>query len=323
MYLPATKLSNGTLSATVLTEGKVMVTQGLGMGQMMKLEDWLIIAEGVLPLNEKPPADTLPVDTPVESPDKNQKPAAKGSKFTWHLNLNNYRVAIVTAKGLLQVKTVIDGIASTTKKMFADEAAWRASLPTDADAITKLMSPDTRSSVQRRLEDPLVCQVSQSSNADKLSEYMRRFNIRTNVWEGPSPNSKVKNALDEIEVCRAELNKITIKDEMLGKIRHSLNLRLYKLLRVYTHMKSYASTTENPDKKPLKLETYGKSFLRTVINGVEYEVGVKSDRLTNSQIAVREASNPCKPVHLFNTFKEMGNPKFHILYRRRRYELTL
>jgi hypothetical protein len=88
-------------------------------------------------------------------------------------------------------------------------------------------------------------------------------------------------------------------------------------------MKSYASTTENPDKKPQKLETYGKSFLRTVINGVEYEVGVKSDRLTNSQIAVREASNPCKPVHLFNTFKEMGNPKFHILYRRRRYELTL
>ena len=46
MYSIASKLTHsGTESATVLTGEKVMVTQGLGKGQIMSLEDWLILAD--------------------------------------------------------------------------------------------------------------------------------------------------------------------------------------------------------------------------------------------------------------------------------------
>ena len=47
-YTPGTKLSHtdATRHATVLTGDNVMVTAGLGYGQMMKLADWLILADG-------------------------------------------------------------------------------------------------------------------------------------------------------------------------------------------------------------------------------------------------------------------------------------
>ena len=47
-YTPGTKLSHtdATRRATVLTGDNVMVTAGLGYGQMMKLADWIILADG-------------------------------------------------------------------------------------------------------------------------------------------------------------------------------------------------------------------------------------------------------------------------------------
>ena len=46
-YTPGTKLSHtATHRATVLTGDNVMVTLGLGVGQMMKLADWIILADG-------------------------------------------------------------------------------------------------------------------------------------------------------------------------------------------------------------------------------------------------------------------------------------
>jgi hypothetical protein len=97
------------------------------------------------------PLPTASAPLPVAAP-----PPAIGSKLRWTLDVNTYRVAIMTAKGLLQVKGVTDGASEfhpTTcrectpckelamtppapwarrplkQTMFADEAAWRASLP--------------------------------------------------------------------------------------------------------------------------------------------------------------------------------------------------
>ena len=155
-YTPGTKLSHtdATRRATVLTGDNVMVTGGLGYGQMMKLADWLILADGARIQEEFIP---VPKDGAVAPLPPAPPPPAIGSKFRWALNGETYRVAIMTAKGLLQVKSVTDGggeVHPTTcrectpckelamtppapwarrplkQTMFADEAAWRASLPT-------------------------------------------------------------------------------------------------------------------------------------------------------------------------------------------------
>ena len=153
-YTPGTKLSHTDIScrATVLTGHNVMVTAGLGYGQMMKLADWLILADGAriqeefIPLPAASPPISAP-STPVPAP----PPPAIGSKFRWTLDANTYRVAIMTAKGVLQVKSVTDGASEfhpTTcrecrpckelamtppapwarrplkKTMFAEEASW-------------------------------------------------------------------------------------------------------------------------------------------------------------------------------------------------------
>jgi len=152
-YTPGTKLSHTDVScrATVLTGDNVMVTAGLGYGQMMKLADWLILADGAKIKEEFIPLPAASASLPVAAP-----PPAFGCKFRWTLDANTYRVAIMTGKSLLQVKSVTDGASEfhpTTcrectpckelamippapwarrplkQTVFADEAAWRASLP--------------------------------------------------------------------------------------------------------------------------------------------------------------------------------------------------
>jgi hypothetical protein len=186
--------------------------------------------------------------------------------------------------------------------------------------MTELISPDTRTAVQKSLEKPLAFI---SSDADKIYEYMQRFKIRTTVWEAPSLNSRVKEALDDVECIRVQLNNITLKEELEGKIRHKLNLRLYRSLRFYSRLKNFAAGQENPDTKPVKIGTSGKSFLRVTIGATDYEVGVKGDRIMANQIAIREASAFWKPVSMFSSFKDMGNPKFYVIHRRKRYDLNL
>ncbi|NBO56528.1 MAG: hypothetical protein EBU84_18485 [Actinobacteria bacterium] len=198
-YTPGTKLSHAaTHRATVLTGDNVMVTLGLGVGQMMKLADWIILADGAtiqeefipvpkdgaahsasgaefipLPPTEiiSPESETarvnrwrwrrglrsLPVASATPLPTASAAPPpAIGSKLRWTLGPETYRVAIMTAKGVLQVKSVTDGAGEVhpaatcecltcrelrqwaptwprrplKKTLFADEAAWRASLPT-------------------------------------------------------------------------------------------------------------------------------------------------------------------------------------------------
>jgi len=97
------------------------------------------------------------VDEPAPLPELRGYPERYvGDKIKWELNDETYRIAVFTAKGLLQVKSVTDGGGEThdssckcracceynmvprppwrqarplKKIFFEDEAAWRASLP--------------------------------------------------------------------------------------------------------------------------------------------------------------------------------------------------
>ena len=86
-----------------------------------------------------------------------------GEKLKWQLNEETYRIAVFTEKGILQVKSVEDGGAAVhkdctcspcrdykmvprapwqlrlplAKTFFADEAAWRASLPQGGKMLIK------------------------------------------------------------------------------------------------------------------------------------------------------------------------------------------
>lgn len=336
-YLPATKLFSVSagLHATVLTDGKAMITQGLGAGQIVKLEDWLILAgDDVAVFSQKPQAqaqEVQQVQEPVQEPfqeEKELKNPQMGSKFRWSLDANNYRVAIMTTKGVLQVKSVTEGITDkdsfgrTKTLMFYNEAAWRASLP-EGNAVTELVAPDTRTSMQKRIEEPLNCRFENGGDADKLYEFMSRFKIRNDVITESSPNEMVKNSLRHIESLRTELNNITLEEELAGMKRHTLNLSLNRSLRIYSRHKSMTYKTQNPDVGTTYIYTRHTNRLRAVIGGLEYEVGIKGHRITAPQIAIRHISNKKNPAVLYNSFKDMGNPKFYIIYRRSRYDLPL
>lgn len=171
---------------TVITNGNVFVTEGIGAGTIMKYDDWLILADSE-PIMASTP---IPAFTPehamcnVELP-----PLAIGAKIKWVLNEETYRIAIQTANGLLQVKSVTDGggecdttkhtvggIYPLMKKMFADEAAWRASLPYGG-VITVTSGPRSKG------EQLAEAYNEHLDDRDKLQEYMRRFNVRSEVVE--------------------------------------------------------------------------------------------------------------------------------------------
>jgi hypothetical protein len=119
------------------TESPVSFTMRYGIvNHVINLVDWFTLVKKVAP----PPPSPLTV----------------GSKMRWTLDEETYRIAVQTKKGILQVKSVTDGAGqchddgckcipcaelrmfapppwSTRRPLkltfFADEAAWKASLP--------------------------------------------------------------------------------------------------------------------------------------------------------------------------------------------------
>ena len=83
-YTPGTKLSHtdATRRATVLTGDNVMVTGGLGYGQMMKLADWLILADGARIQEEfiPVPKDGAVAPLPAASAARNRLQVPLGSE---------------------------------------------------------------------------------------------------------------------------------------------------------------------------------------------------------------------------------------------------
>lgn len=184
MYSIASKLTHsGTECATVLTGEKVMVTQGLGKGQLMSLEDWLILADG----NE--------ITVAAKAPKPEEIPV--GTKFRWGARGNNYygdckddyRVAIQTKKGFVQIYQLDEGQLTQAKlptkyqvegrrgpQTFASYDAWAKTLP---PGEIKREEADHRSAFQKKLETPLPTDISDPL---KVRQLLTRFNIRSSIW---------------------------------------------------------------------------------------------------------------------------------------------
>ena len=343
-YTPGTKLSHTEIScrATVLTGDNVMVTAGLGYGQMMKLADWLILADGAriqeefIPVPKEGAVAPLPAASaslPVAAP-----PPAIGSKFRWTLDANTYRVAIMTTKGLLQVKSVTDGggeVHPTTcrecrpckelamtppapwarrplkKTMFTDETAWRASLPTGGSVeITPPAKP---------VAEQKVAVVAQAPNdVEKLKAVIKTYKIRTTTLVEPSPQEQLKAAAERMEKIRAELTALTLEQDIhCSHMRHKLTRQLKVARGWYISMK-IACNGPNSHMRTVRMSHRGTGFIACRIGSEIHYLTVHEDKIATAY-GLHYAS-----VKLYNNFAEMrSGSDFKLVVKYRGREITL
>jgi hypothetical protein len=333
-YIPGTKLSHtdATRCATVLTGDNVMVTAGLGYGQMMKLADWIILADGAriqeefIPLPKQ--ADAASDITPTPPP------PAIGTKFRWTLNAENYRVAIMTAKGFLQVKSVTDGAGEVhpatcecltcrelrkwaptwprrplKKILFADEAAWLVSLPTGGSVV---VTPPAKPMAEEKLT--VVAQAP--NDVEKLKAIIKTYKIRTTTLVGPSPQERLKYAEENIAKLRADLAAITLdQDLQWPHVRNKLTRQLKNTVQLYYSMKS---TCKGPNShvKPVNMSHRGTGFIVGVIGRELKYLTVHEDQIAASSWL--HYGN----VRLYKNFAEIGSDlKLVVKYHRREISL--
>ena len=338
-YTPGTKLSHSDASrrATVLTGDNVMVTAGLGLGQMMKLADWLILADGARIQEEFIPVPKEGAVAPLPAASVAPPPAI-GSKFRWTLDANTYRVAIMTAKGLLQVKSVTDGggeVHPTTcrectpckelamtppapwarrplkKTMFADEAAWGASLPTGGFIVVTIAA--------KPVAEQKIAVVAQAPNdVEKLKAVIKTYKIRTTTLVEPSPQEKLKAAAQQIDRFRAKLAALTLEQDLeRPDMRQKLTLLLKHARGWYISMK-IACNGPNSDMKTVRMSHRGTGFIACRIGDEIHYLTVHEDKIAAAH-GLHHAS-----VKLYNNFAEMRRGSdFKLVVRYRGREITL
>jgi hypothetical protein len=263
-------------------------------------------------------------------------PASVGSKFKWVLNDETYRVAIMTKDGLLQVKSVTDGggdvhepgcgcipckeIALSggrlppwrrafplKKTLFADEAAWRASLP--QGGVVTLDGPSSRKEEQPRWSFGM-------SEADKLYEIQERFKVKSRVQTKWSLYQMMDHQLACVEKFRNELGNVTLDEDLTTKRRHVLTLALNRAMRLYKYFSERVSQDPiNAKVEPLIIKHHGKTRLQVHIDGGWHDIALKGDRLNETLIVVQPVDKPKGPARVIKDFNELGNPAVWLDYR--------
>ena len=303
-YSPATKLSHSgaTQCCTVLTNGNIMVTRGLGAGSMMKLEDWQILADGAQIYE-----DFIPVAAALSTPPA--PPAVVGAKFRWTLDANNYRVAIMTAKGLLEVKSVINGETSLKKTLFADEAAWRATVP--LNGTTELSLPAKLANTQRAEEA-----FPRLNDVEKIQALLKRYKITDKVWEDFSPKERLENSIECIKRLRQSLNTLTLQDDLDGR-RQRLTINLRRAIKMHYYIKSRCDAAgDKAGVKPIYIKRRGTGKIQAIIGGTPHIVTIYDNKIATSL-----DSRSWSSFKLYKDFAEMGNPQLSVIYRGRKINL--
>ena len=257
-YASRTKLSCDSSACTVLTDDYVFVTSGLGANQRMPLADWRIIIGGETIRDEFIPlaaavhsgsaaapefiplagalhsgsaaaAEFIPVAGADPAPEPEPaaaaavpEPPAIGTKWVWSLTdiPQNYRVAIQTKQGALQVKSVscsrspsaCDYAVNLRTQMFATYQAWCDSLP-PGGAITTTLPQDRLSHIDKR-RDYCSKMLAGGGTADAILKLQREWKVRTQIYRQLSINQRIKSAEEEISQLRDDLQKLTLEDDM-------------------------------------------------------------------------------------------------------------
>jgi hypothetical protein len=249
-----------------------------------------------------------------------RKPAVVliGSKFKWisASNTETYRIAIMTANGLLQVKSVVDGAIECdtsqsiggkhplVKKLFANEAEWRASLP---QGNIELSLPSKVSNEPHKEESFLDL-----SDVEKIDALIKRYKIRHSIIMSESPQQRLNDAIGRLDYFRATINKLSY-DDMLQQDLFSKNKGLQWLLYSYSqHRKHVAHAGADADKPMYYYSRNGTGSINAMINGQAHFI-----TLFDGKIATVPISENWGAVRFYKNFAEMGNPAISILYHKR------
>jgi len=318
MYSIASKLTHsGTECATVLTGEKVMVTAGLGMGQIMSMEDWLILADGNhITVCEK---ENIPV----------------GTKFRWGAD-DNYRVAIQTKKGFVQIYQIDDGQLTQAKlptkyqvegrrgpQTFASYDAWMKTLP--PGEITR-EEPDNRSAFQKKLDSPMPLyygdELNEMTDPRKVMHLLDRFNIRSSVWRKSS-------LIEQREVAESRYNYWSAnRPGLIGRERISMEkyARQFKRQMELLDAQITRATPEEASEQKWIYHRIGKDQLFVDVNGVPFEIGVGTIEDANIPPKHRVKLIVGFDGRAYKTFESMGiigKPVFRVLHKGETYRINV
>ena len=251
-------------------------------------------------------------------PVKPVKPAVVlvGSKFKWfsESNPNTYRVAIMTSKGLLQVTSVVEGTSESDtsrtiggthpliKKLFADEAEWRASLPQGGN-ITLSLPTDTK---------PNETFTPSMSDVEKLDALRKRYKIWHCVMRNQSYQEYLDGSTARLNAFRATMNNLT-NEQLVNHDISKMNRGLMRLLSTYIYHRNLVATA-GADANTPRIR-YGVSGTGSVC----VNINEKPHYITTfeGKIAAIPISDRWGAVSFYKDFAEMGNPPISVYYRKR------
>jgi hypothetical protein len=324
MYSIASKLTHsGTECATVLTGEKVMVTAGLGKGQMMSLEDWLILADG----------------NHITVAEKSQIPV--GTKFRWGSrgnngdSMNDYRVGIQTKKGFVQIYQIDDGQLTQAKlptkyqvegrrgpQTFASYDAWMKTLP--PGEITR-EDPDNRSAFQKKLDSPMPLYYGHDLNditdVGKVMHLLNRFKIRSTVWRKSSLVEQRDFAQQRYDYWSATPPGLVGCDRVAQQ-RHARQL---KIKLEYLDIQIARVTPEQASEQKWMYKSHHQRKLFVNVNGLPYEIGVGTIDEYGVPADEMEKLIVGSDGKAFKTFEEMGitKPVFSVLEKGLMYRINV
>jgi len=344
-YAPGTRLISGNRveNATVLNNGMVMADayeNGWRWRSMMSLADWLLISGDVKIITDTPlaslaeaaiqQAEAAPAPVPLP-----KRPI--GTKLRWVLGEETYRIAIATADGILQVKSVTDGAgeclplpagayswqtARLKKTLFPTEEEWRSSLPQGGEVT--IVEPPPKNA-------PVI--VQGASDVEKVEQLAIRFKVRAGVYEQLSHFARRVMLLKSIN----DYTKIIADSEATaerGDFEERLCYSYKKAIAGYKRGVEQidAMSDAEKSKREFFVAKYAQSKQKlfvTLANGISTQIS------PSNRIDIQRGS-PALPRAIFchydrklysslqemNVFKQNGLPVIQASYRRKMIDLS-
>ena len=217
------------------------------------------------------------------------KPIPMKTMFRWR-DGENRRTAIQTAKGVVQVKIVEEGLDRGRISTFPDYDSWTKSLPSTGE-ITAYEN-DTRTVLEKRLDMP---RPPFHFDATLVHTLFDRFKITSYAWSMPS----IQNELDTMQ-SYAQYYRDGIRKTLQEGGEEVLLIQSRKCLkRLETRIAALEALSHDvgPERtlqQPYKFRTRGRTQLYVQVKGALREIAYYLGKIVDFH------------EHAYNSFAEMG-----------------